>query len=132
MKLAAGVIVTSPFDPNLILSFRRSKGNKERGASLPCGKAEIGETPLQAAVRECREETGWTVSVDDKLPFIAEEKKDGFKVYIFSASINQSIEREIFNGEEGEPVWATPEDLMNGPFGEFNRDALQHFGFIKS
>lgn len=38
---------------------------------LPKGKAEKGETYAEAAARECREETGYAVNVND-LRFIAE------------------------------------------------------------
>ena len=131
MKIAAGVLIKNPLDSNLFLAFRRSKDNLNGGVSLPCGKSEEGEDPAQTAHRECLEETGWMVNLHMLEPFFSQEEGDGFGVWIYSGDLNEEVSKESPKfPEEGEVVWATAEDLISGPYGEFNRLALKHFGII--
>jgi len=129
MKVAAGVLIKNPLDSSLFLAFKRSKGNPDGGVSLPCGKSEWGEDPAQTAHRECLEETGWMVNLHMLEPFFSQEESDGFGVWIYSGDLNEEVPKEPPKfPEEGEVVWATAEDLISGPYGEFNRLALKHFG----
>jgi ADP-ribose pyrophosphatase YjhB (NUDIX family) len=131
MKVAAGVLIKNPLDSSLFLAFKRSKGNPDGGVSLPCGKSEWGEDPAQTAHRECLEETGWMVNLHMLEPFFSQEESDGFGVWIYSGDLNEEVPRESLKfPEEGEVVWATAEDLISGPYGEFNRLALKHFGVV--
>ena len=51
------------FNPTHELLICRPYGIKTKtGWSIPKGKAENGETPIQAAIRECFEETGFNIS----------------------------------------------------------------------
>jgi 8-oxo-dGTP pyrophosphatase MutT (NUDIX family) len=130
-RVAAGVLVQNPIDSKLYLAFKRKK-SEESGVSLPCGKSEAGESPYQTAHRECLEETGWSIFLHMLEPFCAKDEKDGFTVYIFSADLDEEMGRiNPKNSNEGEPVWATSEELIAGPYGEFNRRALLYFGKIK-
>jgi ADP-ribose pyrophosphatase YjhB (NUDIX family) len=67
-KVAAGVIVER--DGEVLLVRRRL--NPRRGLwSFPAGFVDFDETPAEAAVRECREETGLEVEIVDLLDVIA-------------------------------------------------------------
>ena len=130
MKIAAGVLVRNPIELSLFLAFKRTKSDNH-GASLPCGKSDNGEDPYQTARRECLEETGWTIIFHMLDPYISLDEKDGFQVWIFSADIDEELGRISPKfPREGEAIWATAEELISGPYGEFNRLALSHFNII--
>jgi 8-oxo-dGTP pyrophosphatase MutT (NUDIX family) len=129
-KVAAGVLIQNPVDLRLYLAFRRKKSG-DSGVSLPCGKSEDGEQIHQTAHRECLEETGWSVFLHMLEPFYSENESDGFTVWIFSGDLDEERGKILSkSSEEGEAVWATAEELIAGPYGEFNRRALIHFGKI--
>ena len=128
MKVAAGVLVQNPIESSLFLGFKRKK-SEGSGVSLPCGKSEEEETPDQTARRECLEETGWNVFFNILKPYVGTNPDDGFQVWIFSADLDEDFGRALTKSDdEGEMVWATAEELIAGPYGEFNRQVLQHFG----
>jgi len=128
MKVAAGVLVQNPIESSLFLGFKRKK-SEGSGVSLPCGKSEDGETPDQTARRECLEETGWNVFFNILKPYVGINLDDGFQVWIFSADLDEDFGRALTKSDdEGEMVWATAEELMAGPYGEFNRQVFTHFG----
>jgi 8-oxo-dGTP pyrophosphatase MutT (NUDIX family) len=126
-KIAAGVLVQNPINSDLYLGFKRKK-SEGSGSSLPCGKSEEGETSDQTARRECKEETGWNVFLHMLTPYIG-NNDDGFQVWIYSADLDEEFGRVLpKSADEGEMVWATAEELIAGPYGEFNRQVFLHFG----
>ena len=69
-----------------VLIGRRPPGAKLAGLwEFPGGKVEAGETPQQAAVRECLEETGLEVEVAGPLPERVQTYKHGRVILHFFA-----------------------------------------------
>jgi 8-oxo-dGTP pyrophosphatase MutT (NUDIX family) len=65
---AGGVVVDDrPDGSRLVLLIARRNAAGEPQWTLPKGRIEDGETHEQAAVREVREETGYTVRIRDRL-----------------------------------------------------------------
>ncbi|QHB48370.1 MutT/NUDIX hydrolase [Acinetobacter phage vB_AbaM_Kimel] len=98
---------------------------------LPGGKVNLGETIVEGAKRECLEETGiWPTVLDLSDPYIAIDGE--FEVSTFHA-IPSSMKpyQPLAESETGLVEWVTADKLMEGTFGEYNRDALLHFGYIK-
>ncbi len=63
---AAGVVLTRGVGSDLEVAVIRRR--RQRDWSLPKGKLDPGEHPVEAAVRECQEETGFTPVLDVPLP----------------------------------------------------------------
>jgi ADP-ribose pyrophosphatase YjhB (NUDIX family) len=79
-KVAAGVLVehhssgaSHAIDLPGVLLVRRCLDPRQGFWSFPAGFVDAGETPAEAAVRECREETGLNVEIIDLLDVIAGE-----------------------------------------------------------
>ena len=68
LKVAAGVLVEHE---GQVLLVRRAVGPRQGLWSFPAGFVEFDEDPAEAAVRECREETGLEVEVTGLLDVIA-------------------------------------------------------------
>jgi len=69
-KVAAGVLVERDGE---VLLVRRALGQRQGFWSFPAGFVEFGEDPAEAAVRECREETGLEVEITGLLDVIGPE-----------------------------------------------------------
>jgi len=97
---AAGVLLYND-DKVLLIAHRKYQGKY----GIPGGKLEAGEKPLQAALRECKEETGLVPRGEPMmLPgnyFLDKERKRKFTVYYFP-----SYEGSLSPGPgEGKAEW---------------------------
>ncbi len=91
--LTVAIIIKNP-EGKVLLQLRENKPDVPFANhwTLPGGKVEVGETPLQAAVRELKEET----DLDTQLLF--------WKTYDRFGKNNLQIEQHVFIGETNIPV----------------------------
>ena len=83
--------------------------NGPNGLVLPGGSVEPGEEPIDAAVRELREETGCAVESESLLPLFC---ADGVG---YSAAPNAAVappEQPQDLWPEGRPGWTRPQQLL--------------------
>ena len=101
---AAGVVFIA--DGDKVLLVKRADSGEW---GLPGGGVEPGETPEQAAMRECLEELGYTFNSGDLIECARVDNPDGVT---FTCYIKHSEEFEpTLNDEHTESMWATPGQL---------------------
>ena len=112
-------------------------GTRADGAVLagkqefPGGKCEPGESPAECAIRECLEETGFRVQVDELLMRTVHEYAHGIvELHFFLCRLADSTDHSTAGAEEGDGSsstfrWVPVPQLDPSKFPEGNRDALQ-------
>lgn len=123
VKMGAGVLITKH---DLILCLRRSDTGQ---VALPFGKVEPGESPVNAAARECAEETGYKpLFLNHLYPPFVERADDGILAVTYRAQA-ESWE-PLTTPSEGEVVWLTAEELRKSNLGfpKYNLRMLDFFG----
>jgi 8-oxo-dGTP pyrophosphatase MutT (NUDIX family) len=125
MREAAVMLLLKNDNGLKILAVSRRYDKTKFG--LPGGKLEPNETPKDAAIRECFEETGVKV-VHCCLIYRRDEMRDrpegeDFHTYCYYGT---KWEGEPHNSEEGEVAWLSEEELTGdkGAFPEYNRKTL--------
>lgn len=102
-------------------------GQREADKSLaglwefPGGKIEEGETPQQAAVRECREETGLAIDVGEAYDVLTHEYEHGaLRLHFLRCTLaaDASTPGERFR-------WVEADQLSNYEFPEANASLLR-------
>lgn len=87
------------------------------------GKLEEGETAQQALIRECREEIGVTVEVEDLYTQVIHEYPDmTVKLSVFNARI---AEGEVKMIEHNDIKWITPDEIDKYDFCPADEGVLQ-------
>lgn len=119
-KIAACVLVVS--SDGRVLAVSRKHNPHDFG--LPGGKVDPGETPWEAARRECEEETGLKVLGMDRVPIHDSQDKGGYRCITYKAV----VEGEIDTDEAGVVKWVDPPVLLAGSFGPYNLEVLKKAG----
>lgn len=101
-------------DGNVLAVARRGTVNSW---GLPGGKPEKGEDDLSALVREVEEET--LLKIDKNLRFVFKRLNGNYIVTTYF--YDGDIEEEPRQGDAGPSAWVTWEELISGPFGEYNK-----------
>ena len=101
----------------------RPAGKPLAGLSeFPGGKVHSGETPAEAAERECREETGLNIVVGDPYPIVEHDYPHGrLTLHFFRCAaepIGDAIPNQPFR-------WVGREELARLGFPEANRALLE-------
>ncbi len=120
LPLAASLLVIRK-DGKILAISRKDNPNK---FGLPGGKVDPGETPIEAVVREVREETGMLVVK----PFmIFSGVCHGDVTYFNTNFMAKSLTGQLAQQEgEGRLAWVPKELLYLGPFGTYNKALLKH------
>lgn len=93
------------------------------GYGFPGGKVNAGEKPIEAAVREFREELGVELDAGQLIPIGRSTWGDGRIVHIFLARTMQGTPRQC--EAETVPKWMKFADLLaQSPFASFYRDVF--------
>lgn len=118
-----GVSILIIQDDKVLAVARRNNSNDY---GLPGGKVDEGETPAQAIIRECREETGLTLTSVQ---------------HVFTRFCGSDLAQTFIGKWEGVPSsqpgepeckWVDFDTLLSSPsFGEYNKKLFQAMGLIK-
>lgn len=132
MLISAGIFVEN--EVGEILAFHRQKNVSDNNVyGFVGGKVDPGETAIQAAIREAFEEAGVIVEINEDardscfMSFVDDTHTSIFILY--KAHIVEGADNigKHVRENEGAPVWIMPSEILNSPFCDYNRRALQHF-----
>lgn len=106
-----------------------SRKNDPTDFGLPGGKLDFGETLIQCAVREVKEETGYDLSIDPYNPFLKIDENGMFTI-TFKANFttDNPIRHSVDEKETGLVGFVNKEQLFASSFGAYNKAMLTHFG----
>ncbi len=106
MISAAGVLFLTP-DDRVLLLRRTDVGDHAGTWSTPGGKIEDGETPEQAARRECQEEIG---REPGEIAELCRRQRDGVDFVTFLARVEEPFAPKL-NDEHDQYDWTPISDL---------------------
>jgi len=90
---------------------------------MPGGKVDIGESPINAAIRELKEETGIIVNKWDLVEVFSTECGPGKDGITFDSTAYEAISWTGCpkQGDAGPVKFVEQQVLFDGPFGEYNK-----------
>jgi ADP-ribose pyrophosphatase YjhB (NUDIX family) len=121
-KVGAAVLPLT--SDNRVLLVRRAVDPAQGSWCLPGGFMEIGETPQQAARRECQEESGYKVDITDLLDvFYYEDYRGSGVLIMYKGQVTGGTARP---GDDAQAVgFFGPDDLPEQIAFESNVEILQ-------
>lgn len=133
MKLAAGILPYCPETKRFLIAKRGPKINNPNVWANFGGKASTGESPVQTAIREFREESGYRGKVKLSSPKPTTNKNDGFVFYNFIGEVPEeftptTIGKRTVDGdvEVSASKWVTLPELI-----KLKGSSILHPGFNK-
>ncbi|MHB1266296.1 MAG: NUDIX hydrolase [Acidithiobacillus ferriphilus] len=114
----AGILIEAPGPRYLLL--RRNDRNEWEG---PGGHIEPGETPEEAARRECREEIGWKPT--GKLTEIDRNQHKDVDYTLFLCRVRREFRPSALNHEHDRYGWFDADDLPSGTHPKL-RQVIEH------
>lgn len=122
IKFAACVLVVNT-ENNTVLAVSRKNDPTKFG--IIGGKVDPGETSVEAAAREMKEETGYEVSPKDLISVFNRYKDDdGFstETFLLPFKLFNPIKQDTLDSHEtGVVRWVNWQTLFDGPFGAYNK-----------
>jgi 8-oxo-dGTP diphosphatase len=103
------------YNDKILLLHRQDNKSQGNKWGIPGGKVDKGETPLQAAIREIKEETGYDISKQGienlGTVYIEYNEKDHFTYHMFRTQLQEDpgAVKINFNEHKGF-TWVTPSD----------------------
>jgi len=106
--------------------------NKSEGGKwgVPAGKMDPGETPLEAIIREIKEETAMTITPQEASFFetyYVRYPEYDFVYNVFHAQVPANQEARINPDEHQEYRWATPQVALKMPLVNHQDDCVKFF-----
>lgn len=124
VQVVTALLCREEYPTHLYLSVSRKLEPHRKG--LPGGKVEVGETPLEAMVRELKEETG--LISKSSYVMLDDDDDDGFRCLTFHVI---RFEGEIQTNEKGLVEWLPHTqftDPKTSPFYLYNRKVFALLG----
>ena len=127
LRLAVSVILR--YASGLYLGVSRKDDPNAWG--LPGGKIDPEDDgdPVTAVLRELKEETG-LIGTREYLKYVYQGTSAGDVGYHVITFVLYDYTGEINTMEAGRVGWVTVQQLLDGPFGEYNRQAFTKIGLL--
>lgn len=124
-KYAVGILVYDA-ENDLVLGVSRKHDPNDFG--LPGGKLDFGESFIEAAVRELKEETGLDLTTCKYVyENVCGDSTRGDVLY-YTVTYLAQVSGSIHTTEAGRVAWVKPSRLVAGCFGVYNKELFEKAG----